>query len=78
MRLLYTLDLWVRYVSTHKMAVGGGGGEDFVRVAKLQELRIKKRLRVIVKERVVALFYHKGALYALDHFCYRERGIERD
>ena len=59
------------FVSSYKMAAGRE--EDFVRVAKLQDLRIKKRLRVIVKDRVVALFYHKGTLYALDHFCYRER-----
>lgn len=56
------------------MAAGGEEvlEEGYVRVAKLQELRVKKRLRLKVNDRVIALFYHKGKLHALDHFCYRE------
>ena len=52
--------------------MASGGEDGFVRVATLQELQAKKQLRVKVNERVLALFYVRGAVFALDHFCYRK------
>lgn len=47
--------------------------DGFVQVATLEELKTKKQMRVSVKDRVIALFYHKAQIYALDYFCYREK-----
>ena len=48
---------------------------DYVRAASVQELKARKQMRVRVEDRVVALFYVKGKIYAVDHFCYRERAV---
>ena len=49
-----------------------GSLEGYVEVIKLDELTSSGRARVTVKDRVLALFYVKGRVYALDHFCYRK------
>lgn len=45
--------------------------EGYQDVCSLSELQKLGRKRVILSERVVVLFYVKGKVYALDHFCYR-------
>lgn len=46
--------------------------EGYHEVAKLSDLRSSVRMRVSVEERVIALFYSEGRVYAMDHFCYRK------
>jgi len=40
-------------------------------ICSLLELQKLKKKRVTVDDRVVVLFYVKGNVYAIDHFCYR-------
>lgn len=54
-------------------AGAAGADEEFHLVASLSELKRSGRKRVAVGERVIVVFYVAGQLYALDHFCYRER-----
>lgn len=51
------------------MAEGSG---DFCEVSKLSELKRTGRKRVTLNDRVIALFYVGGSVYAMDHFCYRK------
>ena len=44
----------------------------FTKVISLEELVEKQKTIVTVEERIIALFYVKGNVFALDHFCYRE------
>lgn len=44
-------------------------------VCSFEELRDAGRKRVSINGRVVVLFYVRGEVYALDHFCYREHCI---
>ena len=44
----------------------------FTKVISLQELVGKQKTIVTVEERIIALLYVKGSVFALDHFCYRE------
>lgn len=52
-----------------------GAGEDYEVGCSFEELRDAGRKRVSINERVVVLFYVKGEVYALDHFCYREHAV---
>ena len=44
----------------------------FTKVISLEELVEKQKTIVTIEERIIALFYVKGNVFALDHFCYRE------
>ena len=52
-----------------EVAVGVG----YEVVCSFGELRDAGRKRVLINGRVVVLFYVRGEVYALDHFCYREQ-----
>ena len=58
---------------TTRTSLEGDGGDngDYKVVCLASELRRLGRKRVELDERVVVLFYVKGKIYALDHFCYR-------
>lgn len=52
--------------------MAAGTSSDYRFAGKLSELKSSTKLRVTVSDRVLALFYANGRVYALDHFCYRE------
>ncbi len=64
----------VRIIYGFKMATKGEGvQEQFYFAVSLSELKQSGRKRVILENgRVIAVFYVKDEVYALDHFCYRE------
>ena len=45
---------------------------EFVNVMSVEELKQRTRAIVSVNDRIVALFYVKDEIYAMDHFCYRK------
>lgn len=45
---------------------------EFHPVAKLSELKRAGRKRISLNDRIIALFYVGGSVYAMDHFCYRK------
>ena len=46
--------------------------EGYRLICSLVDLQKLKKKRVTIDERVVVLFYVKGKVYAIDHFCYRK------
>ena len=49
--------------------------EGYKPVCSLVELQKIGKKKVTLDGRVIALFYVKGKVYALDHFCYRTFAI---
>lgn len=47
--------------------------DGFVRVARLSDLSKQQKICVKVQDRIVALFFAKDSVYALDLFCYRKK-----
>lgn len=55
-----------------------GTGAEWVEVARLQELRRRKRQRVLVGGVPIALFYVDGRVYALHDICiHKERNLHK-
>lgn len=46
--------------------------DGYLPAVKLAELQSSRKMRIILHERVVALFYVNEKVHALDHFCYRK------
>ena len=46
--------------------------DGFVRVVSLSDLSKQQKICVKVQDRIIALFFAKGSVYALDLFCYRK------
>ena len=47
-------------------------GKRFVLAGDRTELVNRRQIKLEVNGRSVALFYHEGQFYALDHHCYRK------
>jgi len=46
--------------------------KEFIFVCNLEEIQQKVKIQRSVGGREVAVFYHKGSVYAMDYRCYRK------